>query len=441
MRVLCVFLLMLTVSCTVLWSQTEDAKRDSVRYEKYYRDPVLREMAERTDSIDAVADSITAEIQSEWKARAKEKREERRVIRFDLDGISKPGSPADFDAPFHFPPVAQYYTDACWSFGTTSFLESEIHRLTGREIKLSELYTVYWEFVEKARGFVRSRGNRNFPAGSESDAVLLIWEKYGIVPAEVYTGLTEGSERHDHRAMTSEMRSYLEYCEESGLWDEENVIGHIRCILDRHIGRPPEEFVYGGKRMTPKRFLTEIGRLDLGDYVQVMSTLAQPFFQYGEFEVPDNWRPTDTYLNLPLDRFYACIGAAVDGGYTVCIGGDVSEPGYNGFEDVAVVPTFDIPQDYIDQDSREFRFYNGTTEDDHGLHLLSRLQLDGHDWFLIKDSARSSRHGKYEGYYFYRGDYVRLKMLTYMVHRDVLERMVPEFEDADRNDGKDEKSR
>jgi hypothetical protein len=35
-----------------------------------------------------------------------------------------------------------------------------------------------------------------------------------------------------------------------------------------------------------------------------------------------------------------------------------------------------------------------------------------------KDSNRSSRHGKFEGYYFYRDDYVRLKMLTFMVRKD-----------------------
>ncbi len=428
MRAICILVLLLSFSCTAVWSRTEgEAERDSVRYEKYYRDPVLREMAERTDSLEAVADSVTAEIESEWRRREEEERKERRVIRLDLGSISKPGSPDDFETPFHFPPIAQYYTSTCWSFGTTSFLESEIYRLTERKIKLSELFTVYWEFVEKARGFVRKRGNQVFPTGSESDAVLIIWGRYGIVPADAYTGLTGGRERHDHRAMMDEMRSYLEYCEERGYWEEEAIIGHIRQILDRHIGRPPEEFVYDGQRMTPSRFLAEVVRLDAGDYVQLMSTLSLPFYQYGEFEVPDNWRPTATYLNLPLDRFYACIKAAIDGGYTLCIGGDVSEPGYCGFDDAAVVPTYDIPQDFIDQDSREFRFYNGTTEDDHGLHMLSRLELDGHDWFLIKDSARASRHGEHEGYIFYRGDYVKLKMLTFMVHRDVVERVIPGF--------------
>ncbi len=88
----------------------------------------------------------------------------------------------------------------------------------------------------------------------------------------------------------------------------------------------------------------------------------------------------------------------------------------------AVVPTFDIPQEYIDQDSRELRFNNHTSEDDHGIHLVGMMpSADGHHtWFLIKDSSRSARWGKHEGYYFYRDDYVRLKMLTYTVHRDAV---------------------
>ena len=51
---------------------------------------------------------------------------------------------------------------------------------------------------------------------------------------------------------------------------------------------------------------------------------------------------------------------------------------------------------------------------------MGHTRLDGHDWFLIKDSNRSSRHGEFEGYYFYRDDYVRLKMLTFTVHKDAI---------------------
>jgi len=403
-------------------------KRDRVRYEKYYRDPVLKEMRDEMDSLRAIRDSLTAGIEKEWEDKEKKKDEERKIIRFEFDGIEKPQSPDEFEAPFHFQPVAQYLTGTCWSFSPTSFLESEVKRFTGQEIKLSELHTVYWEYVEKARGYVRKRGNQPFEQGSECDAVLIIWKRYGVVPAEVYTGLGAGGTRHNHREMAAEMRTYLEFVKEHGHWDEEAAIAHIRQILDRYLGRPPERFEYNGKEMTPKQFLNDIVRINPDDYVQLMSTLSVPFYEQGKFDVPDNWRPTDTYYNVPLDEYFRYIKLATQKGYTVCIGGDVSEPGYNGFEDAAIVPTFDLPQNYIDQDSREFRFYNNTTQDDHGVHLLAHKTVGGRDWFLIKDSARSARHGKHEGYYFYRDDYIRLKMLTYMVHADVVRDLMPKFE-------------
>jgi len=149
-----------------------------------------------------------------------------------------------------------------------------------------------------------------------------------------------------------------------------------------------------------------------------MSTLSKPFWARAEYQVPDNWWHDASYVNVPLDVWYATLLRAAMAGHGAVLGGDVSEPGMNGFEDVAVVPTFDIPGEYIDQSAREFRFDNGSTGDDHGIHLVGHMQLDGHDWFLIKDSNRSSRHGKWEGYYFFRDDYVRLKMLTYTVHKD-----------------------
>jgi len=84
---------------------------------------------------------------------------------------------------------------------------------------------------------------------------------------------------------------------------------------------------------------------------------------------------------------------------------------------VGIVPTFDIPGEFIDQAAREFRFANKTTADDHGLHLVGHKRMGDRDWYLAKDSGRSGQRGV-PGYYFYRDDYVRLKMLTFLVHKD-----------------------
>ena len=81
----------------------------------------------------------------------------------------------------------------------------------------------------------------------------------------------------------------------------------------------------------------------------------------------------------------------------------------------------------IDQDSREYRIYNKTSEDDHGIHVVGYKQYKGEDWFLIKDSGRSSRKGKFAGYLFFRGDFIKLKMLAITIHKDLLKDILPKI--------------
>lgn len=185
------------------------------------------------------------------------------------------------------------------------------------------------------------------------------------------------------------------------------------------MGRPPQQVTYEGKPVTPREFLTNTG-LNLDDYYSLMSTSAYPFYSFQEFKYPDNWWRSQDYINVPLDEWYLVIKRSIKAGYGVAIGGDISEPGYIGARDVAFVPTFDIPEAFINQDSREYRIYNRTTGDDHGIHLVGHAFCKGKDWFLVKDSNRSSRRGQFPGYFFFRGDYIRLKMLSFMVHKDMI---------------------
>ena len=61
-----------------------------------------------------------------------------------------------------------------------------------------------------------------------------------------------------------------------------------------------------------------------------------------------------------------------------------------------------------------------------GVHAVAYKKNKGREWYLIKDSNRSSRLGRYEGYYMWDGDYIRLKMLAFLVHRDRLAGLLPE---------------
>lgn len=410
----------LCVSLCSLAAPLAAGAKNKVKYEKRYIDPVLKSMEEAREKEQAAHDDETAAIRKRQAEEKKKDREEARTLLADMAGVYPPPSPADFRPVFHFPPVAQYNTNTCWSFATTSYYESEICRLSGRKIKLSEMWTVYHEYLEKVRRWVRERGASLVAEGGESNAINRIWKQVGIVPEEAYPGRRVDGDKLDHEPLITEIRAFLDYVKANGLWDEKDVLKHVAVILDKHIGAPPSTFVFEGKEMTPLEFLKNETKLDMDNYVDVMSTSYYPFYTFQEYAVPDNWWHSRDYLNVPLDVWYGLILRAVKAGISVGIGGDVSEPGKLGFQDVCFVPSFDIPAAYINQDAREFRIDNRTTEDDHGIHIVGYARYRGHDWFLVKDSGRSARWGRHEGYYFFRGDYVKLKMLTFTVPRDLI---------------------
>jgi len=350
-----------------------------------------------------------------------EKKEEPRMIfQVDLDGVTIPTSVDQFETYWHQPPISQGNTGTCWSFSTTSYFESEVYRLHKKEVKLSEMYTVYWEYVEKAKGFVESRGESLFAQGSEANAVTRIWKKYGIIPRDIYTGLKKGQEFYNHEPLEKEMYGYLQNVKANNAWNEDVVVETIKTILDHYIGTPPEKFEVDGKEYTPKTYLTDYLQLNLNDYVDILSYMQKPYWKQVEYEVPDNWWHNKDYWNIPLEDFMALFKHAIHNGFTVCIGGDVSEAGKVADKDVFLVPQFDIPDAYINEYSRQFRFSNGTTTDDHGIHVVGWVDLNGTEWYLIKDSGSSSRNGNNKGYYFFREDYVKLKIMDFMVHKDAL---------------------
>ncbi len=405
--------------CVLLSGNNLNAN-NKVKYKKYKKDKVLKAIANKRNDIKKEKKKITEEIIKKNSALKKADRENRKIISTDMNGVFPPKSVSAFKKLFHFPPVAQYYTSTCWSFSTTSYFESEIYRLTGKKIKLSEMWTVYYELLEKSARYLKERGYSLVAGGGESNGLIRIWKKYGIVPAEIYNGFVVKNKKYDHIPLMRELRSYLDYVKKNNLWDIGNNLSHIRIILDKYMGKPPVEFSFQGKKYTPLSFLNNYTGLRMGDYYSIMSTKYYPFYTRQEFKVPDNWWHNKEYINLPLYKWYGIIKNSIKQGYTICIGGDVSEPGKLGEKDIAFIPDFDIPEKYINQDSREYRIYNKTTDDDHGIHLVGYKRYKGKDWFLIKDSGRSGRYGKFEGYYFFREDFVKLKMLTYTIHKDML---------------------
>jgi len=334
--------------------------------------------------------------------------------------LDKPISLQAFNSIRHLPPINQDTTSSCWSFSTLSFLESEMLRQGHDSLRLAMMYPVYWGFVEKAGRYVKTHGRSRFAAGDLFTGVLDIVKKYGIVPQSVYAGQTRSCKTFNHDPLYADLQKYLAEVKETGNWNATEVLEQVRKILDKYLGRPPVSFLYRGKSYTPKSFLKNVTGLQIGDYRMFTSFLYAPFGQKIILDVPDNWARQKIYYNLPLRAFYNTLKRALQKGYGVAIDADVSEPGRVPAADVCFIPPFDMADKDVSPWAREFRFKNGSTTDDHLMHIVGFAHYGGHDWFLTKDSWRTAWDGRYKGYFFLRDDYVKLKILAFVVHKDAI---------------------
>ena len=357
-------------------------------------------------------------IKEGLNVKSKKEEDPKLVFRMDFSDASIPKSVDEFTTVWCNDPLSQGRTGTCWCFGASSFYETEIQRLTEQEIKLSELYVVYWEYVEKAREYVNTKGESRFTEGSQPNAVTRMIKLYGMVPAKAYVGIKEGQKFHDHKALFSEMKTYLKSLKRDSSWSEDDALVSVKSILDEYLGPPPTVFEYEGEQMSPIDFRENVAKVNPDDYVDFISTLEAPYFEKAEYNVPDNWWHSEDYYNVPLDEFMNLIDSSIRSGYSVAFGGDVSESGLSAKNDVAMIPSYDIASDNINDHARQFRFENGSTTDDHIIHLVGFLEKNGKNWYLIKDSGSGARNGKNSGYYFYHEGYIKLKMLTFTVHKD-----------------------
>jgi bleomycin hydrolase len=342
--------------------------------------------------------------------------------------IDIPKSISEFETVWKNMPVSQGRTGTCWDYSAISFMESEIFRISGRKIKLSEMYIAYHEYLAKTEEFIDTRGKSRFSEGSEANAVTRQMKDHGLVPFEAYTGNSLDKAYPDHEEMVTELSTLLKGYKTRNQWNRELILTSVRVILDHYMGSPPDEFLYEGVRHTPMSFMKEIATLNPDDYIAFISLKSEPYWSRTEYKVPDNYWHSKEYHNVPLDNFMEIIKSSVKQGYSLAIGGDVSEAGYLAAYDVAFVPSFDIPSAYIDENARQFRFSNRSTTDDHGIHLVGYKEVeDGKWWFLIKDSSSSSFNGKNRGFFFYHEDYIKLKMMNIMVHRDAAEEILMKF--------------
>jgi len=231
----------------------------------------------------------------------------------------------------------QYRSGTCWSFSGISFVESELLRTTGKEYDLSEMFVVYHTYSDKAEKYVRMHGNLTFGAGAEQTDVFRVIRKYGMVPESVYSGLKYGEEKHTHGEFDEVLQAYVDAIVKNKnrkltpVWHE----GFDR-ILDTYLGELPETFTYEGKEYTPESFAESTG-FNPDDYIEITSYMKRPYYKEFVIEIPDNWLWAPIW-NVHLDEMMAVIDNALENGYTVGWGADVSDKGFSWKKGVAIIP-------------------------------------------------------------------------------------------------------
>lgn len=352
----------------------------------------------------------------------------KRRLTLDYSKLDVPQSLSDFTIIASEKPVSQGSTGTCWCYSTTSFYESEAIRKGHPGITLSKMYTVYWEYVDKAKEYVRSRGTSTFGEGSETNAVQRVMKEHGAVPFAAYTGQKEGQPYPDHSKMFGEMERYLKSVKASNAWNKDEVVATIKDILDHYLGTPPRSVNYKGRSMSPMQYMSDVAGINPSDYVTFMSLRSEPYWTKAEYKVPDNWWHSKDYYNVPLNDFSRLIKNALSKGYSISIGGDVSESGIDMQRGIMMVPSYDIPSSYIDENARLLRFLNGATTDDHAMHIVGWAQRNNGIWYLVKDSGSGGHvNDTHKGYWYMHEDYVKLKMMTATVNKaavkDVLQKL------------------
>jgi len=346
----------------------------------------------------------------------------------------------------------QQRTGTCWSYAATSFIEAELIRMGYGESDLSEMYFVRNAYSAKGNRFVRFHGEANFSQGGQAHDVLMQINKLGFVPETDYKGNKYGSDTHVHSEMAAVLSGMLEAVVKnknrklSTAWNPS-----FEAVLDTYMGKRPASIEVNGKQYNPAEFAKATG-FDADNYIELTSYSHHPYYESFVLEIPDNWTHTK-YYNLPVEELMQVMKNAIENDYSVCWDGDVSEKGFSHNNNLAILPQIKIedltdsekskwsgmstnerrkqmysfenpvPEIEVTQELRQETFDNYVSTDDHLMHMVGKSKdQNGTSYYLIKNSwAESNDMG---GYLYMSEEYVKLKTVAIMIHKDALPKKI-----------------
>jgi len=323
------------------------------------------------------------------------------------------------------PIKSQDRTGTCWSFATSSFLESEAIRMGHGPQDFSEMYVVRNVYKDKARNYILRQGKANFSQGSLSHDLIRILSQSGVVPESTYSGLLLAENAHDHSEMEAGLKGFLDGVLKSKRLSK-NWPKAFEAILDSYMGSVPSKFKYNGKEFNSKSLAKSLD-INPKDYVNLTSFSHHPFGESFILEIPDNYS-NGSFINVPIDELMELIDEALEAGYTVAWDGDVSEKGFDAKKGIAVLPVDKERKDLFDKPGKELKvnqalrqehFESYSTTDDHLMHLIGKAEdKKGNEYYIIKNSW--GEISPFKGYLYMSKAYAKMKTVAIMVHKDVL---------------------
>ena len=309
----------------------------------------------------------------------------------------------------------QYRSGTCWDFATLGFLESEILRKTGKTYDLCEMFVVNKDYMDCATHYVRMHGYNQISEGGSCDDVIEVIRRHGICPEDAMPapGSLTGDSLANFRVFFPELEQVV-----SGIVrkDAKEPLPHwrdsVQALIERYVGRCPETFTYEGKNYTPQSFAASLG-LDLDDYVSLTSYTHHPFNQWFVIEAPYKWRLKPSY-NIPIGELMDALDRALDAGYTVAWGGDVSGD-FSRTTCVADLPAGIVPTQQLRQqqwDDWQFTY-------DHVMLIYGKaVDEAGKPYYLVKNSWGSN--SVYKGTWYMSRDYIALNTTYIFLNRHAL---------------------
>jgi bleomycin hydrolase len=323
---------------------------------------------------------------------------------------------------------SQGRTGTCWSFSTTSFLESEIIRLTGENIDLSEMYTVRNTYSDKARTYLYRQGKAQFSEGGLGHDVINSVANYGLVPEQVFSGLDLGQERHNHAEVVAVLKSMLDaYIKNPAKQLSPKWKKATESVLDVYLGENKKDFEFEGKQYTPKSF-AEFVKINPSNYITLTSFNHAKMYDEFVLNIPDNFS-NGSFYNISLDELVSVTEDAIEKGYTIELDCDVSEKTFSSKNGIAFIPASSsesekglkelVKEKNITPSLRQSEFENFNTTDDHLMHIVGLVKdQKGNKYFKVKNSWGTKQGNN--GYVYMSVPYFKLKTISVLLHKDAV---------------------